>query len=181
MSKVDWSLAREGYPLWLEDLNPRSGGDMSGWHRDDGDRYTDTDGMHWLKKDHEDYAVHARPKQPQAWSGPEDGLPPVGTVCEHHKLGGIISGDAEWREVKILAHVTDDARISPVAVYMPCNGHVPCVGQAIAECFKPIKTAEKIDRDARESAIRELMDIAQVDCRVTAARLVDAGFKREGK
>lgn len=33
--------------------------------------------------------------------------------------------------------------------------------------------------DQRETAIRELMDIAQVDCRVTAARLVDAGFKRE--
>jgi hypothetical protein len=33
--------------------------------------------------------------------------------------------------------------------------------------------------DARETAIREIMDIADVDCRVTAARLVDAGFKRE--
>jgi hypothetical protein len=45
--------------------------------------------------------------------------------------------------------------------------------------FRAIKSNQHIESDARETAIRELMDIAQVDCRVTAARLVDAGFKRE--
>jgi len=45
--------------------------------------------------------------------------------------------------------------------------------------FRAIKTPQEEAAELRETAIRELMDIAQVDCRVTAARLVDAGFKRD--
>ena len=103
-----------------------------------------------------------RPVQPKPWSGPEDGLPPIGErvdymgehctvvahVMERNEKGAILQGADDW-----------------------------FYGTEIT--IDPIRTAADIAADSRETAIRELMDIAQVDCRVTAARLVDAGFKRE--
>lgn len=105
------------------------------------------------------------PKQPKPWSGPEDGLPPIGSVCEVENP----LEDGQWCKVKILAWDAECAVFQAEADY-------PYVydGQGI-EGFRPLRTPEQ----QRETAIRELMDIAQVDCRVTAARLVDAGFKRE--
>lgn len=104
--------------------------------------------------------------QPKPWSGPEDGLPPVGITCE--ALNGLHD---QWRTVLILDH----------------EGSVPTAACRDEENrlwwsqeFRAIKTPEQLAAESRETAIRELMDIAQVDCRVTAARLVDAGFKREG-
>ena len=101
-----------------------------------------------------------RPK-PKQWSGPEDGLPPVGErvdymgehctvvahVMERNEKGAILQGADDW-----------------------------FYGTEIT--IDPIRTAADIAAEKRETAIRELMDIAQVDCRVTAAKLVDAGFKR---
>ena len=108
------------------------------------------------------------PKQPQAWSGPEDGLPPVGTVCEinHPRLG--------WKQCEIVAH-KDMGEGKPHAIaWIDSNN----VDQSQGIRFRVLKTPEQLAADQRESAIRDVMDIAQVDCRVTAARLVDAGFKR---
>ncbi|MNY35313.1 hypothetical protein D3C86_1697120 [compost metagenome] len=45
--------------------------------------------------------------------------------------------------------------------------------------FRPIKTLEQLAAELRETAIREIMDAAGIDCLVTATKLVDAGFKRE--
>jgi hypothetical protein len=106
-----------------------------------------------------------RPKKPQAWSG--DGLPPVGTVCECH-LPAPLTNKYGWVEGKVIWHHEGNE----CAVYSQSR---------LFWCdeFRAIKTPEQLAADQRESAIRELMDIAQVDCRVTAARLVDAGFKRE--
>ena len=103
--------------------------------------------------------------KPKPWSGPEDGLPPVGTRCK------VNPRNAGWREAEISyvgnqfivwIQIGDDE--------VPENG-----GWTEFTKFAPIRTPDQL----RETAIRELMDIAQVDCRVTAARLVDAGFKRE--
>lgn len=58
---IDWSKAPEGYAIWIEDLKPEIGGDLGGWHRDDGDRYTDEHGLHWSKPALFAYAVHERP------------------------------------------------------------------------------------------------------------------------
>lgn len=82
-------------------------------------------------------------------------LPPVGTVCEHHKLGrSITTGDETI--VKIIAHITDDNRISPVAVYMPCEGNPPYVGQGTADAFRPIRTPEQIAAEERDASIKEM-------------------------
>lgn len=58
---INWSEKPEGFPIWIEDLHPEVFADGSGWHRDDGDRYTDQDGMHWAKPAEDDYRVHVAP------------------------------------------------------------------------------------------------------------------------
>lgn len=102
--------------------------------------------------------------KPKPWSGPEDGLPPVGTVCEY-----LEDGNGDWEEVTIVA--IDHRLDYQFAVFHGDKGYS---GDRRAELFREIPTPDQ----KRETAIREIMDIAQVDCRVTAARLVDAGFKR---
>lgn len=103
--------------------------------------------------------------QPKPWSGPEDGLPPTGTVCEHKRVH-------EWQQIEVFA-VKPNYNGSNTALFTYGNG---CWGGcAEPSFFRAIPSPAQL----RETAIRELMDIAGVDCRVTAARLVDAGFKRE--
>lgn len=107
--------------------------------------------------------IVARP-QPKPWSGPEDGLPPVGSVCEQQTWVNRL-----WRKVEVVAHFNKFA----VCAWEESPG------DSQVELAPPYDLRLPTDEiDQRETAIRELMDIAQVDCRVTAARLVDAGFKR---
>lgn len=114
--------------------------------------------------------------QPKPWSGPEDGLPPVGTVCEYSL------GDSNcWYvcEIKYVLRDGDglvaECHLKPsIEQYLNTYQGTECLAT-----FREIKTNQQIAAEKRETAIRELMDIAGVDCRVTAARLVDAGFKRE--
>lgn len=83
------------------------------------------------------------------------GLPPLNT----------------WRDgdtVEVVAHVKMQGAVNPL-YWNARDMSSSTVREDLLEAIP----------DKRETAIRELMDIAQVDCRVTAARLVDAGFKRE--
>lgn len=129
--------------------------------------------------------IIARP-QPKPWSGPEDGSPQsewcsVGRMVQvmslptHHHEGVSVYLS---KPSKIVASYTDDDGDSFLMLRIDCD-----FGTGY-ECFAahrvlPAKTENQLAVETRETAIRELMDIAQVDCRVTAARLVDAGFKRE--
>lgn len=134
-------------------------------------------GSEWLKRDGMPNWPYERiaNEQPKPWSGPEDGLPPVGTICElRTKRGG-------WGEAEIKYQ---GRRGICVWLWVRRDGNSEQVEWAESPDkleFRAIRTPEQIAADKRETAIRELMDIAQVDCRVTAARLVDAGFKREVK
>lgn len=99
------------------------------------------------------------------WSGPEDGLPPVGTVCEHKRVH-------EWQQIEVFA-VKPNYNGSNTALFTYGNG---CWGGcAEPSFFRAIPGPAQL----RETAIREIMDAAGIDCLVTATRLVDAGFKRE--
>lgn len=167
MSKVDWSLA----PSWAKGYGLIGIARIAVWFDDFRYQYLH-DGR---KHEFDDECtfkfsalseIEERPKQPQAWSGPEDGLPPVGLKCMHGE-----------EVVEILAHrAFKGHEHDPLLVVFATADDVsfssPC-------CFRPIAREDQIAADQRESAIRELMDVAGVDCRVTAARLVDAGFKRE--
>jgi hypothetical protein len=169
MSKVDWSLAPEAtHYLDAGDLNTRFR-DLTG----DTWKYFNAITGKWVQHyfSSEDLLARhdliARPK-PKQWSGPQDGLPPVGIKCEYG------SDESGWKKINVLAH-TMVGGTSAVG-QTGDNGQI-CIGAA--QYWRPSRTAEQLAADLRETAIREIMDIADVDCRVTAARLVDAGFKRE--
>jgi len=164
MSKVDWSLA----PL-LATHAGEFNGEFTCWY------WLCSDGIWRYNKGNMDLwervtankpiaDLASRPAQVKQWSGPQDGLPPVGLrvdymgehctvvahVIERNEKGAILQGADDW-----------------------------FYGTEIT--IDPIRTAADIAAEQRETAIREIMDIADVDCRVTAARLVDAGFKLPSK
>lgn len=127
-------------------------------------------GSEWIKRDGIPNWPYERiaNEQPKQWSGPEDGLPPVGTVCEVYD-----EDEGEWVVGKVVYLGVNAGS----AICVTQGEHDLMYGYGNDDIRKP-RTQEQIANDKRETAIRELMDIAQVDCRVTAARLVDAGFKR---
>lgn len=180
MSNLNWSTApidathggnspyERGVVTWFKDVGHGNhsflnDGSMQSWHKGSGNL------REWILVE-----------RPKPWSGPEDGLPPVNERVE--VLWSSITG--RYVEGLILAH--DEGR----AVFRFVTGErkgeyqadkLHFSSAARLPNFRAIRTPAQIAADKRETAIRELMDIAQVDCRVTAARLVDAGFKREVK
>ena len=169
MSKVDWSLAPE-------ECTHKDVSEYGLWYKFDIQNdavyyWSESRGGYWsrsgIPSQYEDGSMDAmveRPSQPKPWSGPEDGLPPVGTVCEQQTWVNRL-----WRKVQVVAHFNKFA----VCAWEESPG------DSQVELAPPYDLRLPTDEiDQRETAIRELMDIAQVDCRVTAARLVDAGFKR---
>lgn len=108
-----------------------------------------------------------RPEQPKQWSGPQDGFPPVNTECE------VSTDHGAWEHCTVLAHGYDDFK--PHAVVQCASG----LWMEEVTGFRAIKTAEQLAAELRETAIREFMDIVGTDCRVTASKAVDAGFKLE--
>lgn len=170
MSKVDWSLAPKDAQIY----SPADGKVNSCWYKKEGCKvYCWLDGCHsWSTRERMIGELIERPKQTQTWSGPEDWLPPTGTVCElRTKRGG-------WGEAEIKYQ---GRRGICVWLWVRHDGNSEQVEWAESPDkleFRAIRTPAQIASEKRETAIRELMDIAQVDCRVTAARLVDAGFKR---
>lgn len=77
---------------------------------------------------------------PPAWTG--EGLPPVGTVCEYKPY----QISSKWYQVEIIAHFRNKAM---VAAFIPTGDDGKTVAQAIAECFRPIRTPEQIAEEAR--------------------------------
>ena len=78
--------------------------------------------------------------QPEPWTG--EGLPPVGTVCEYKPY----QISSKWSQVEIIAHFRNKAM---VAAFIPTGDDGKTVDQAIAECFRPIRTPEQIAEEAR--------------------------------
>lgn len=162
MSKIDWSLAPEDathardYKRGM-DFYKREGGLWLYWDRNKWDLAVGTSERDCVE----------RPK-PKQWSGPEDGLPPVGVEVDFDYRG------CPQGSGKVLFYGSE------FCVVQNTTGGAPYEQVALIEdySFNCLHEASELATKNRESAIRELMDIAQVDCRVTAARLVDAGFKR---
>ncbi len=157
MSKVDWSLA----PKWADHVvsGPLSG--INYWANDE--RRIQFGGeFDYKDNNHVNECWKVIEGKPKPWSGPEDGLPPLGVEFEWRY------GDMEWKKGEALY-------IGEIYIILKSihGGEQHYYLRDMK--FRVIPTPDQ----KRETAIREVMDIAQVDCRVTAARLVDAGFKRE--
>lgn len=175
MSKVDWSLAPDDAQIY----SPAFNGIHACWYKSvDGEVYLWCESEpRWSLREAMIGELIERPsEQSKPWSGPEDGLPPVGFRCEAgipHTSGPDHEISIIWIEGSVIAYYEING--STYAWFAEDDGFYP---PAVLD-FRPIKAPDQISAEQRETSIRELMDIAQVDCRVTAARLVDAGFKRE--
>lgn len=145
MKDIDWSKAPEGYPVWIEDLAPDTGFDGSGWHRDDGDRYTDEDGEYWTKPEEGIYRVHSQAPQ---WNS--TGLPPVGAVCE---VSLPYCNPEEWREIT-LRYVSTEYVVATI------DGSEYAYSRAefdnLYDTFRPIRTPEQITAEERDAGIEAL-------------------------
>ena len=173
MSKVDWSLAS---------IHATHAGTFEGkftcWYMLEGGKWFYSGDLGWepVTANKPIADLVERPKQPKPWSGPEDGLPPIGMTVqvwdkEPHKCYAHHCG----KSVEILAHRIGSYG-DPVAVYcVKIDDGTDDYHALVEDCFRPIQPLQ----DSRETAIREIMDAAGIDCLVTATRLVDAGFKRE--
>lgn len=121
------------------------------------------------------------------WSGPQDGLPPIGTLCEfmwNYKREG-----SEYVKVRVLHHDGGSAivRILEGAGKgsLKENRGGDCGNHPI---FRAIKTLEQLAAEQRETAILDLASeisgyTGREDPKVAheklAAYLFDQGFKRE--
>ena len=116
------------------------------------------------------------------WSGQQDGLPPVNTVC------GIKRG-MDWTIVTVVAHFSEMA----VIAWTDDSGEHADLYSASE--LRPIRTPRQIAAEQRETAIREMIAICKDGAskeqfipteahmarmmRYCFDKLVDAGFKRE--
>ncbi|SFP92801.1 hypothetical protein SAMN03159489_02207 [Pseudomonas sp. NFPP07] len=83
----------------------------------------------------------------QTWSG--EGLPPVGTVCEHKRVH-------EWQKVEVFA-VKPNYNGSHTALFTYENG---CwAGCAEPSFFRPIRTPEQIAAEERKACIDRMVSI----------------------
>ena len=135
-----------------------------------------------LSKEYDPYMIPR--KQPKPWSGPEDGLPPVGTECEAelYKGGGWIKCKVAYVGSKFYVLTSDE-----LTVGAECVLHL---GQG---SFRAIRTPEQLAAEEREKAVidfKQVLDeLSQDYCmHLTphaidwlAVRLDRAGFKREVK
>lgn len=108
--------------------------------------------------------------RPAPWTG--EGLPPVGTVCEFKTYGR----NAEWSEVEIIAHFRNNA---PVAAFIQTGGGHKTVNQAIAECFRPIRSPEQIAADEREAGITQMRELVGSLNTHPFSELWDAGYRKQ--
>lgn len=109
-------------------------------------------------------------KESKIWDG--KGLPPVGCECE------IMESSVESpKRVKIIAHFQNSAAM--VAAYIPVENKHKTVEQAIACCFRPIRSEEDKKRDAAIEKITaaicgEIPDTGMATAAKYAARVYDA-------
>lgn len=120
---------------------------------------------------------------PSQWDG--EGLPPVGSTCEHSTDDNKNdSADGGWKKVKIVGHHqfhNDDylcaVWVSGTDVNYSSEG----------EHFRPIRTAEQVDAEERETAIEEMVfgvcgcepDGGNTSAFMMCGFLYDAGYRKQ--
>ena len=169
MSKVDWSKAPEGFPLWLEylpkaledDFERQAAGGC--WVKEESDRYWTAHGTYWSRPPEGFYKIHKLHAAPQ-WNG--EGLPPVGAVVEW------FSPVYGWLGGRAVGHDGAVAVISHNDGYTGCHPHE----------VRPIRTPEQLAAEARERAVAEMWSVYWQPHAATAKEglglLYDAGYRR---
>ena len=167
---IDRSKAPEGFPIWIEDLNPGKGFDCSGWHRDDGDRYTNENGKYWPKLKEGIYRVHSPAPQ---WNG--EGLPPAGCECEY-----FAKSENRWIPVVMIGVFRGE-------LVLGCE-ETGVTGQLDSSEYqlRPRRTPAQIAAEEREATIEQILSDYEYTvgtcthalARSQAARIYDAGYRK---
>ncbi|CAI8909061.1 MULTISPECIES: hypothetical protein [Pseudomonas syringae group] len=156
---IDWSKAPEGATHWDKGLE----GAVAGWMRlDEGQWYWwPVDGAQCERK----WFACLTPKQPKSdkyiarpsgWNG--EGLPPVGTEVEVHRGKCVWIEKDEWqigKTAKVMSSFENSLELGMAAIQFE-SGHCECI---LAECLRPIRTAEQIEADQKKQEVKELMII----------------------
>lgn len=175
MSEIDWSKAPEGATHYYEQRKAQ----FKWFKMDDGVlyRYHPNDGWEPSLRNSQPDPVIDLTLRPTQWRGPEDGLPPVGTVCEFAEglSGYVIAEDHQgWpgEALEVLAH-RDTGK--PVAVVW--NLRRKQASTVIAECLRSLKSDKE---RAVEAALAQDCDPrdGMLSRHDFCARLYDAGFLR---
>lgn len=155
---IDWSKAPEGFPLWLEGTNEEHR-KHSGWYRDAGQVFEGASGGQWRAcREGQFFTVH-RNLEPSIWTG--EGLPPVGTVCEHSTDDNKAdSPDGAWKRVKIVGHhqFNDDEYICAVWV-----SGLEVSYSSEGPHFRPIRTPEHIESERKKNCLGKLNQLWDAD------------------
>lgn len=145
--QIDWSKAPEGATHYVN-------GSICPFEKRDGD-----DWYYWKEKSSvwiniynvcgeeriKKSTMQMIERPSPSWSG--EGLPPVGVVCEYRCVND------KWRQVKVIAHMIEMQKDNPCDVSQLGDTGPLCIGGASS--FRPIRTPEQIESDARIKAAQE--------------------------
>lgn len=173
----------EGAPEGTTHFGPEDGSFVAAWLKIDGatQEYICLDeGGRWKNytggiPNHRFNMLIERQK-PKSWSGPEDGLPPIGSHVMVHECSHEYTKQFNDQTVRIVAH--DEGKY---AVFAADNFVYHAL---VAEKFKLPPTPEQLAAEEREISLKEMTDIcikASMKGVDAVAALYDAGFKREVK
>jgi hypothetical protein len=120
--------------------------------------------------------------QPKPWSGPEDGLPPIGLSVMVHECSHDYTKKFNGQTVRIVGHDRGDLAVFAAKDFV--------YHALIAEKFKLPPTAEQLAAEEREKSVASMkgvFDSVSDDLMPTSNKyletlfgaLYDAGFKRE--
>lgn len=148
--KIDWSKAPDEATHW----GPAVGGYCEAWVKSDMVGWLclpTSGGAGWIRERRLISDLVERPisEYQRLWNG--EGLPPVGTECEHQGA----EEDSTWFPVLILAHAKVDG--APVAVFQRADNQM-IISFSDAVFFRPTMTAEEIAAEEREQEINELVE-----------------------
>lgn len=130
-----------------------------------------------------EYDLIERPKQQQAWSGPEDGLPPIGLEVEATYDDGSYSW-GYWLNTKVLCYGEERTFVNQLSRGTEdtwIEGAITSAGLK----YRPIKTAEQLAAEKKGRDVTDMLCIvtsSELKGRGLSAQLealYDAGFKRE--
>lgn len=162
-------VAPYGAEVYIIDCDPRDDLRMPSefFYTDHEDRVPGRDvwrqcgGRSFWRKDCEDLEVIPRPTQ---WRGPEDGLPPVGTVCEAKYAG-------EWLRCTVVAHLKDLMGMTDAVFQAECDWDF----HQRPEMFRPLKSDKERAVEAALAQDCEPRD-GMLSRHDFCARLYDAGL-----
>ncbi len=187
---IDWSKAPSSATHYLPEQKDL--GWEACWYKKDGDKWLVMNCARLEKRGHMEWVVDdsevdkfvpllvPRSAFSSEWNG--QGLPPVGTVCEHYGT----ADDLAWLEVEVIGHGNVDGR--NVAFFRYGTGSPRfTVSYSTANNFRPIRTHEQIAAEEREKAIDAMLDLdpphenglALTSRRQFCETLYDAGYRRQ--